>query len=128
MNIEKDGFHSLEYYAVDNVNNTESLRKHTFIVDNIAPQIIFNFSVKAIGEKTVRGETYQIYPSNAMLYIAATDNATGGEYIEYKINGKSVPSIIPIKGLVPGNYEIEINAFDVLKNKSTEMLRFSIEN
>jgi len=128
FHIEKDGFHFLEYNAVDNVNNSENLKKNIFIVDNIAPQIIYNFSVKAIGEKTVRGETYQIYPSNAMLYIAATDNATGGEHIEYKINGKAVTSIIPVKGLVPGNYEIEINAFDVLKNKSSQVLRFSIED
>lgn len=128
ITVETDGFHTIEFHSVDNVNNAEGENKKSFFVDNIAPVIRYNFSVKAIGEKTVRGETYTIYPSNTMLYIAATDNASGGESIQYKINGKAVPSVIPIKGFVPGNYEIEISANDVLKNKSTVVVRFSIEN
>ena len=64
-----------------------------------------------------------------MLYIAATDNASGGEKIEYKINGKSVPAgLIPIKGLAPGNYEIEVTANDVLKNSSKETIKFAVED
>lgn len=126
--VENDGFHAVEYYAIDNVNNTENANKKSFIVDNIAPEIHYNFSVKAIGEKTVRDQSYTIYPSNAMLYIAATDNASGVDRIEYKINGKPALSVLPVKGFVPGNYDIEINAYDVLKNKTTQIVRFSIEN
>lgn len=128
INIENDGFHSIEFSSTDNVNNAEGFQSKSFFVDNIAPEIHCNFSVKAIGEKTIRGEKYTIYPSNAMLYVAATDNASGGEHIEYKINGKQTQTIIPVKGFVPGNYDIEIMAFDVLKNKSTQVLRFSIED
>lgn len=126
--VREDGFHTLGFNAVDNVNNAEDVKKRSFFVDNNPPKIIYNFSVKAIGEKTVRGETYAIYPSNTMLYIAATDNASGGEYIEYRINGKPAQTILPIKGFLPGNYEIEISARDVLKNKATQVIRFSIEN
>lgn len=128
VNIGTDGFHVFEYRAIDNVNNSEEVKSKSFIVDNIAPEIHYNFSVKAIGEKSVRDENYTIYPSNVMLYIAATDNASGVERIEYKINGKPVQSVIPVKGFVPGNYDIEISAFDVLKNKTTQTVRFSIEN
>jgi hypothetical protein len=126
--VEKDGFHVVEYNAVDNVNNTEAANKKSFIVDNVAPEIHYNFSVKAIGEKTVRNESYTIYPSNVMLYIAATDNASGVDRIEYKINGKPAQSIIPVKGFIPGNYDIEIIAYDVLKNRTSQIVRFSIEN
>jgi hypothetical protein len=63
-----------------------------------------------------------------MLYIAATDNAVGSDYVEYRINGKLSQNIIPIKGLVPGNYEIAITAYDMLRNKSVETIRFSIED
>ena len=126
--VKEDGFHTLEYFATDNVNNVEIQNKSSFIVDNNPPEIHYNFSVKAIGEKTIDGKSYTIYPSNTMLYIAATDNASGGERIEYRINGKQVQSVIPLKGFMPGNYEIEINALDVLKNKATEVLRFSIED
>jgi hypothetical protein len=127
LTVEKDGFHSVTYQARDNVNNTEELKKASFFVDNIPPQIYYHFSVTAIGKKTVREENFDIYPSNAMLYIAATDKASGGEKIEYSINGKEKQSIIPLKGFLPGNYEIEINAYDLLKNKSTQVVRFAIE-
>lgn len=128
LTIENEGFHTIEFQATDNVNNSESTNSKSFYVDNEAPSIHYNFSVKAIGTKTIRDQSYTIYPSNAMLYIAATDNASGGEHIEYRINGKQNQTIIPVKGFVPGNYEIEIVAFDVLKNKSTQVIRFSIEN
>ncbi len=128
LTIENEGFHTIEFQSTDNVNNPESSNSKSFYVDNTAPSIHYNFSVKAIGTKTIRDQTYTIYPSNAMLYIAATDNASGGEHIEYKVNGKQTQTIIPVKGFVPGNYEIEITAFDVLKNKSTQVIRFSIEN
>lgn len=128
LTIENEGFHTIEFQSTDNVNNPESSNSKSFYVDNAAPSIHYNFSVKAIGTKTIRDQTYTIYPSNAMLYIAATDNASGGEHIEYKVNGKQTQTIIPVKGFVPGNYEIEITAFDVLKNKSTQVIRFSIEN
>ncbi len=127
--VNNEGFHTVKYHATDRVNNAEALKEKLFFVDNTAPVIHFNFSVKAIGEKQVREEKYTIYPSNVMLYIAATDNASGGEKIEYKINGKSVPaSLIPIKGLAPGNYEIEVTANDVLKNSSKETIKFAVED
>jgi hypothetical protein len=128
FSIVKDGYQTLEYQTKDNVNNTEEIKKSSFFVDNTPPNIYYHFSVKAIGEKIVRDEKFEIYPSNAMLYVAATDNASGGEKIEYRINGKQIQSLIPIKGLAAGNYEIEITAYDVLKNKSSQVIRFAIEN
>jgi len=129
FSVDKDGYHTIEYQATDNVNNAEVTKKYSFYVDNIPPEIYFHFSVKAIGEKTIRGDKYDIYPSNTMLYIAATDNAAGGEKIEYRINGKKeVLTAIPVKGFAPGNYEIEIVAYDVLKNRSSQIVHFSIED
>jgi hypothetical protein len=127
ITVEKDGFHSLAYQSKDNVNNTEELKKCAFFVDNTAPKIYYHFSITAIGKKIVRDVNYDIYPSNVMLYIAATDNASGGEKIEYRVNGKELQTAIPIKGFAPGNYEIEINAYDILKNKSNEVVHFAIE-
>lgn len=126
--VDKEGYHTLSHMAKDNVDNAETPRECSFFIDNAAPKIIYNFSTSAIGEKTVRDEKFTIYPSNVMLYIAATDNAAGVETLVYTINGKEVQSIIPLKGLFPGNYEIKITATDVLKNKSTQTVRFAIEN
>jgi hypothetical protein len=125
--VSKEGFHTLSYSAKDNVNNPEAVKNVSFFVDNTAPEIFYNFSVKAIGEKTVRDNKYIIYPSNVMLYIASTDNASGVEKMEYKINGKVTQFTNPLKGFSMGNYEIEIIATDVLKNKSILMVRFAIE-
>ena len=127
VTVAKEGLHTLEFNAIDNVNNTENIQKHSFVVDNTPPDIMSNFSIKPIGEKTVRDEKYIIYPSNTMLYIAATDNSSGVELVEYKINGNEAQTIIPVKGFVSGNYEVEIKAYDVLKNKTSKVIRFAIE-
>ena len=63
-----------------------------------------------------------------MLYIASTDNASGSLSIEYRINGKESQTAIPVKGFTPGNYEIEITSYDMLKNMSKQIVRFAIEN
>jgi hypothetical protein len=127
ITIEKEGFHTMEYGAKDLVDNTEPSKKVSFFVDNTPPVIFYNFSTKAIGEKTVRDQSYTIYPSNVMLYVAATDNAAGVEHLVYRVNGKEPQTIIPLKGFTPGNYEIEIIATDFLQNKSTQVVRFAIE-
>ena len=126
--VEKEGYHIMEYHATDQVNNTEEIKKCSFLVDNMAPEIYYHFSVKSIGEKTVREDKYTIYPSNAMLYIAATDNASGTQSVEYRINNKELQTAIPVKGFTPGNYEIEIISYDMLKNMSKQIVRFAIEN
>lgn len=129
FSVAAEGFHTMQYAATDNVNNLEADNKSSFYIDNTPPLIHYQFSVKAIGEKTIRDEKYTIYPSNAMLYIAATDNNAGGEVVEYIVNGKKEKlNQIPLKNLAPGNYQVEVFASDVLKNRSTTTIRFSIED
>lgn len=125
--IQKKGWHTISFFATDKVNNKNEMIDQEVYVDNIPPVIHSHFSVESIGNKTVREEIYTIYPTNAMLYIAATDESSGGEKIEYRINDGVVLSANPIKNLAPGNYLIEVAAFDVLGNKSVEKIKFSIE-
>jgi hypothetical protein len=127
FSIEKQGIHQITYFAVDNVNNIENTKTQILYVDNAPPVIHYHFSVEQIGEKVLRDEKYSIYPSNAKLYIAATDNLSGGEKLEYSVNGATKKNIIPIEKLVPGNYEVEIFANDALGNQSTRLIRFAIE-
>jgi hypothetical protein len=128
LTVEKEGLHTFEFFAADNVNNTEDVQKCSFVVDNTCPEILCNFSVKAIGEKMVKDEKFPVYPSNTMLYIASTDNASGVERVEYSINGKEAQTVIPLKAFAPGNYEIQIKAYDMLKNMASKIIRFTIEN
>jgi hypothetical protein len=127
FSIEKQGIHKIDYFAVDNVNNTENARTQILYVDNAPPVIHFHFSVEQIGEKMLRDEKFSIYPSNAKLYLAATDNLSGGEKLEYSVNGAAKKNIIPIENLVPGNYEVEIFANDALGNQSTRLIKFAVE-
>jgi len=62
-----------------------------------------------------------------MIYIAATDKSSGGERIEYSVNGGAVQTVNPVKSFVPGSYIIDVYAYDVLGNISKEKIRFSVE-
>ncbi len=127
FSIESPGLTTILYYATDNVNNKEANNDQRVFVDNQPPVIIYHFSVESIGSKKVRDELYTIYPINTMLYIAATDAHSGGEKIEYTINGGSLLTINPVKSFKPGNYVVQVNAYDVLGNKSTQEIKFAIE-
>jgi hypothetical protein len=127
--LDKEGTNEITYYATDKVNNKEIKRSKTIILDNTAPEIIYNFSVESIGKKTVREEEYIIYPINTILYLAATDKLSGSEVITYRINNSELNTTLPVSKFTPGNYEIEVTAYDALKNKSAaKVIKFSIEN
>lgn len=127
FSVNNTGLVSLTYNATDKVGNEEKINRQTLFVDNEPPTIHYHFSVESIGSKVVREETYTIYPTNMMLYIAATDSRSGGEKIEYRLNGGTILSDNPIKGLAPGNYLVEVFAYDVLGNKSEKAIKFAIE-
>ncbi len=128
VKITKPGFHDFNFHAVDRVNNEETTHKLNVYVDNEAPEIYPHFSVESIGTKVIRGEKYRIYPSNSKLYIGATDKACGTDNINYKINGGKLRSQVPIKQFDPGNYSIEIHAYDHLNNHSVKTIKFAIEH
>ena len=109
------------------MNNQEELQSLVFVVDREGPSIHHHFSVEPIGEKTIREENYVIYPSNTKIYIGATDDVAGEESLKYSVNGSKVSEKIPLSGLQPGNYTIDIEAADALENKTTKTIRFSIE-
>jgi hypothetical protein len=123
----KSGVNRLEWMATDNVNNQEEMQTLVFVVDEVGPSIHHHFSVEPIGEKIVREEKYVIYPSNTKIYIGATDDVAGEESLKYSVNGEKMTETIPVSGLQPGNYSIDIEAADALENKTTKTIRFSIE-
>ncbi len=127
FNLETAGLNTINFYSVDNVENKEKVQSFKVFVDNIAPDIFYHYSATPIGSKTVREKEYTIYPSDVKLYIAATDVNAGGEHIEYRINGGPVKTTNPIKGLAPGNYAVEVTAYDVLGNADNKEIKFSIE-
>lgn len=127
FSLDGKGLTKINYWSTDNVGNMEEKNIQEVFVDDIAPIIYHHFSTTPIGSKTVRELEYTIYPSNVQLYIAATDEHAGGERIEYTINGGAVRSVNPIKGLTAGNYKIDVTAYDVLGNASTQTITFAVE-
>lgn len=127
FNIELEGMVLINYWSVDNVGNKEKIKEMSVFIDTIAPDIYTHFSTTKIGSKEVREEAYDIYPTNALLYVAATDRRAGGEKVTYRINNGPVLSANPISSLTPGNYEVLVIARDILGNKKTETVKFSIE-
>jgi hypothetical protein len=125
--LKQGGAHKIIYGAIDRVNNKEEETVLEAYVDNLPPTINYNFSVESIGNKIVREEVYTIYPTNVMLYLSATDARSGSDRIEYSINGGANQTTNPVKGFVAGNYLIEVEAYDVLGNQSSEVIKFAIE-
>lgn len=125
--LESEGQTTIKYRSVDNVGNKEETKTLEVFIDNNAPEIFHHYSSTAIGSKTVRDEEYTIYPSDVKLYVAATDKESGGEKITYKINNGPVKSLNPISGFNPGNYTVEITAYDILGNASKTEVKFAIE-
>ncbi|UCH13671.1 MAG: hypothetical protein JSV22_11250 [Bacteroidales bacterium] len=126
--IEKEGFHKITYYGVDNVNNEEEHKIKGVFVDITPPDIHYQFNVAPIGSKIIRDEEFVVYPTNAVIYLGSTDYASGGKRIEYIINNSHVKTELPITNFKPGNYLIDIFAYDELNNKQVSKLKFSIEN
>ncbi len=125
--LKEIGIVTIQFFSTDKVDNQETPNTLKVFVDNNPPSIYQHFSSPPIGSKTVREEGLTIYPANVQLYVAATDQESGGEKVEYTINGGAVKTINPIKDLLPGNYEVIIKAYDVLGNVSAETVKFAIE-
>ncbi len=124
---EKAGLHKINYYGIDNVNNREEENIKEFVVDNDAPIIKCTFSVESIGKQEKDGNKYLVFPSNTLVYLGATDNASGVSTIQYKLNGGTLQTKTQIGYFKPGTFELEIIAKDVLSNESSEVVRFIIE-
>ncbi len=125
--LDQEGINTVSYKATDNVNNKEEIKKQDIFVDNQPPEIYYHFSITPIGSKEVREDEYIIYPTTTELYLAATDIHAGGETIFYSVNGGTLKPYTSIKNLAPGNYTIKVVATDIMKNKSTEEIKFAIE-
>ena len=122
--IPEAGYHKIEMFGYDNVNN-RNVDVFEFIVDDVPPQIIANFSDVA----SVVKDGLNIYPSYTRLYLAATDQETGVEKMYYAINGgpKKLYNGI-IQGFKKGKkYTIDVYAYDNLRNESQKTIEFIIE-
>ncbi|MDH5599273.1 MAG: hypothetical protein OEY34_09115 [Cyclobacteriaceae bacterium] len=78
-----DGDHSVSFYATDQVGNKEEFKNYTFYLDKIAPEI--QFSVNGDQYASPAGNLY--ISDRSALNLIATDNRSGVESVQYKIDG-----------------------------------------
>ena len=133
--IPSDGFHTIYFKSTDNVNNVETIKKSTCLVDNTAPKIYVNFSIQPIDSKVEGGNTYDVYPKYTKIYIAATDKYSGTNYIYYTVNGKYKAQYTSAQAFQnrhlidkSGKYTVEITATDKLGNEDKFSKTFYISD
>ena len=125
-----EGVHTVEYYALDNVNNRIA-KEFTVVVDNQGPEIQISFSMKPIGvikADDLASET-SVYAMGTYLFLAATDDKVGIQKIYYTIDENpealyTTPLLMREKGIK----SIKVRVTDQLGNeKSAEPFSFFIK-
>ena len=81
FSIESEGKHTISYYGIDRIGNTERVRLFEVIVDNTSPDtmLILSSSVLKANDKF-------FIPSNTSFTLAAKDASSGVSSLEYSIN------------------------------------------
>ena len=114
------GPHELAYYSTDQVGNKEKKNKLHFYVDSVPPEITPKMSVGSMGEER--------FPKGSLLFVIATDKASGLEKVEISINGSPASLLSqPPKFDEPGRYKVELTATDKVGNRSTTAVSFLIQ-
>ncbi|MCE5293711.1 MAG: hypothetical protein LLF94_03755, partial [Chlamydiales bacterium] len=126
FSLTEPGYHEIKCTAFDNVDNLNFM-SFKLGLDSKAPKIYTNFSVEPFKELPVGN--VPVYPASVKLYLAATDNLTGGVSIKYSVNeGKPTDYTKPVENFKPGNsYTLTITASDELGNSATETTVFRVE-
>lgn len=124
FSLEREKHYTVYYKGYDNLDNRSS-QQFSCTVDGSAPAIYHRFSTPSVGRKEVDGETWQVYPSHVVLFLSATDGASGLEELVYSLNGNQKQYDGMINGLKPGTfYRLEVTATDKLGNRQSKTLRF----
>lgn len=136
FSVSGQGSHTVQYWSVDNVDNTETMKTETFKIDTVAPSIaitkpdfgIFWRDIKIwpILQFTLLNWTKPIILRHITITADASDSTSGLDRVEFYIDGemKGVASSSPYSWLwdetVFFNHEIEVKAFDNAGNSNSE--------
>ncbi|WP_462252802.1 OmpL47-type beta-barrel domain-containing protein [Ekhidna sp.] len=131
--LSNEGYNGIMYRSVDNVDNVEYSKSIDLYLDKKGPEIVFNFSNQPIGEE----DGIKIYPVGTRLFLGATDDQSGTNSIAYQVNNQkevyySSPKTIDIsekKAFKRGKvFEVKITTTDLVKNATSETIKFKIED
>ncbi|HPF92633.1 MAG TPA: hypothetical protein PLV65_01765 [Tenuifilaceae bacterium] len=126
---ELSGAVTVKSYAIDNVNNkgisdTEGQQFSMPEVDITGPKITFNLS----GPRLTLRDTLWVSPKT-LVSISATDNGSGLNRIEYKVNESSPKQYTEKFSLKNnGSYTISATAWDNVENLNIGKLNLSVDD
>ncbi|MBT4641792.1 MAG: hypothetical protein HOJ48_05340 [Desulfobacula sp.] len=124
-----EGKHRLEYFAVDQVNNHEKAKQIEFYIDRSPPSIFWQYSNtprKNTGDSKTQN-TKLSYPSNSVLFLAASDQKSGVKKISYRLNNKeTIPYRGPILFKEKGDFQLTVYAVDAVGNQIQKQTAFSV--
>ena len=119
--INTKGYHLVDYYGYDNVNNRNVGRFFVFS-DHDGPEVFSTFSSAPYEVK----KGLNVYSSDVNLYLAATDDKVGLANIYYSVNdGTYTEFISKVKSFKKNTkYKVAIKAVDILGNETITEIEF----
>jgi len=110
----KDGDHTLNFYAIDNVKNTETKSTFNFYLDLTPPET----QNEIVGDQFKGNYTY--VSSRTQIKLSATDNKAGVKNIYYRIDGGERATFGSNFNLpdVLGTHSVKYDANDNVENLS----------
>lgn len=131
FSLPNEGYHTINFKSVDNVNNKEQEKSSSCYVDNTPPEIFIKFSIEQIGSKGGKA----VYPNYTRMYVSATDKKVGTETVLYSIDGAPLQQYSSPQTLDASEvsrfrsnkkYEVKVVAKDKLGNTSEEVVEFYV--
>ena len=110
----KEGKHTIDYYAVDNVNNKEKIKSYNFFIDRTAPILV----EEIIGNSFINnGKEYS--SGRTQLKLTAVDNKADVKGIYYSIDNAEYKEYKkPVYLSTSGALSIKSYAVDNVNNRS----------
>jgi|GEM_PF-85340 len=129
FNITDEGAYALSIYGYDKVENSNR-ETINLVVDNAGPEIFARFSILPLSKKEVNGSQVDVYSSQAVLFLSATDSKVAIDRIYYTVKGETEKMFT---GIIDGfkrgrEYEIEVKALDKLGNINRDTIVFVTDN
>lgn len=113
--IAAEGAHLIEYRSVDNGGNVEQIRSLPVYVD-LAPPVTTLF----VGAKKIEAGSPFLITRNSTITLTATDDFTGVDAIEYRIDGGPWRAYAPFTVSAKGGHTIGFRSRDKVGNLEDE--------
>lgn len=110
--VAEEGTHEVQCYATDNAGNVEETRSLTVYVDSTPPNLTSN--------------AVQSYLAPSTITAFATDDGSGVERVEYRIDGGDWIEGASIPTGASGAHVVDIRAWDHAGNATTESLEYEV--